>query len=243
MTLIQRLTIVVFAVVLGIAPAAGAQTPQLNPDHPQRTAVPTIHFTYAMEGATPDHYSIALDSTGKAAYSATESDTRTTTPGEPYTFKFTISPATASRIFDLAKQVNYFQGDFELHGRKLANMGAKTLSFSDSDTYHETTYNYSINPAMQQLTELFQGLGETLEYGRRLVFLHRYEPLGLDAELKSMEVEASRNRLPELQVIQPVLESIANDTAVMNISRRRAQGLLGKIQAAPGEKPASGESK
>ena len=41
--------------------------------------------------------------------------------------------------------------------------------------------------AVQQLTQLFQSLSTTLEFGRRLEYFHRYQKLALDEELKRME--------------------------------------------------------
>ena len=225
-----------------------AQTPNLHPDTPPQKAVQTITFSFALVGASPGHYSIAVDDTGKAAYRADDlapagnsGGAPGNSTGEPYMVKVELTPTTTTRIFEAAKQVNFFQGDFDLKGRRLANMGAKTLSYSDGIREYQTSYNYSQNPVIMDLTQLFERLGATLEFGRRLAYEHKYDRLGLEAELKYMTEQEQKGSLVDLQVDAPVLQVIADDSAVMNISRHRAQALLDKIKgSSSGEKPAAG---
>ena len=44
-------------------------------------------------------------------------------------------------------------------------------------------YNYSDNKNVALLTDTFLGIAFTLDEGRKLDFLHRYDRLGLDAEM------------------------------------------------------------
>jgi hypothetical protein len=50
--------------------------------------------------------------------------------------------------------------------------------------------------------------------------------------MKKLEQASKDERVSELQAIQPILTRIANDTGMMNITRRRADALLAKIPAA-----------
>jgi hypothetical protein len=85
--------------------------------------------------------------------------------------------------------------------------------------------------AVQELTELFQNMASTLEFGRRLEYYHRYQKLGLDEELKRMEEMANDNQLHELSAVAPVLQQIAEDNTVINPVRARAQRMLAKASA------------
>ena len=143
--------------------------------------------------------------------------------------KFLMTPANAQRIFDLARELNFFKGDFEYRGGRVANMGTKTLTFKNGDASNAMTYNYSQNQSLQQLTTLFQGISNALEYRRKLERLYRYEKLGLEDELRHMEDDVKRNYIAELQVDESILHQIANDRSVMNISRKRAENILARI--------------
>jgi hypothetical protein len=69
-------------------------------------------------------------------------------------------------------------------------------------------------------------MSTTLEFGRRLDFYHHHQKLALEAELKRMEEMAKEKSLQEIQAIAPLLQQIATDQTVLNVSRARAQRLL-----------------
>jgi hypothetical protein len=167
-------------------------------------------------------------STGNASFESEETPAQGNVPGDAYMVKFIVSPPTAKHLFDLARALNYFQGNFEFRNR-VANMGAKTLTYSDTSRQTQTSFNYSVNPQLQELTRLFQNLANSLEFGRRLDYLHRHDKLGLEAELKMMEEQAKGKNLAELQVDEGILRQISDDHSVMNISRKRADRLLQMI--------------
>jgi hypothetical protein len=98
--------------------------------------------------------------------------------------------------------------------------------FKDGQRNSSADYNYSSIPAVQQLTTLFQNVGATLEFGRRLSYYHRYQKLALDDEIKRMDDEARRNNLAELQAVVPVLRQIYDDNSVINVVRARAKGII-----------------
>lgn len=224
------------AILLVSAICVSAQAPNLNPNVPPEKQIPVVTFEFEMPGAVPPHYALTVEAGGASAYRSDQAPTSGTKPtassdGEtPYFLKFDISAATATKIFQLAKDLNFFRGDFEYHGGRVANMGAKTLTFKDGKQENSFTYNFTQNQQLQQLTSLMQGISASLEYRRQLEQLYRYEKLGLDEKLKQMESDANRGYLAELQVDEPILRKIAEDPTIMNISRRRAQKLLAKAK-------------
>ena len=80
--------------------------------------------------------------------------------------------------------------------------------------------------AVQQITQLFQSLSLTLEFGRRLQYFHHYQKLALDEELKRMEEAANGQGLEEVSAVVPILQAIASDTTVINPVRARAQRMM-----------------
>jgi hypothetical protein len=201
--------------------------------HPQRvfTPEPIVSFSLELEGAVPPYYSISVASTGKAAYRS--SPIPGDMAGDPYSTKFVVSQATRARIFELAKKLHYFKGDYEYHKGRLANTGAKTLYYTDEKTNNSTTYNYSSNQDIQEVTKLFQGISTTLEFGRRLQYYYDHQKLGLDDELKRMDQMANEGQLDELQAVTPILQKIADDPQVMHIDKQHAQHLLQMASASP----------
>lgn len=223
---------------LALSCACLAQTPNLEP-MAKLPPLPLVSFDFVLEGSAPPHYSIAVEPDGKATYRADEAPASGAAPLPPYVQQFRISEPTRKQIFDLALALNCFKGEFEYHGHSIANMGAKTLKCTYADRESHTTYNYSTNQRLQELTTLFQNISNTLEYARRLDHFHRYDKLGLEAELKSMEEQEKHKQLAELQAAAPQLERIVNDSSIFNVTRHRAEHLLQVIKANPAARAAA----
>jgi hypothetical protein len=185
----------------------------------------TVTFTLDFPGSTPEHYSVAVESSGQATYTSS-GDSDSADPGEPFHYSFTLSGAARAKIFDLAARAHYFEKDLDYGKHALANTGAKTLAYKDAQRNTHSTFNYTTNVPAQQLTTFFQGLATTLEFGRRLQFCHQYQKLALDDELKRMETLAKENQLDEIQSVAPILKRIAADPSVINQTRARAERLL-----------------
>jgi hypothetical protein len=197
---------------------------------------PTVTFSLDFPGSDPEHYTIAVQSDGRARYECSAKISPDSEDRETYQSEFNFSDATRARVFDLAAQAHYFSGKIDSGNHKLANTGAKQLAYKDGQRESTAAYNFSPQPAIQQLTALFQGVAATLEFGRRLTHNHRYQKLALDEELKQMEDQARRGSLVEVQTVRPILQEIYDDSSVLNVVRARAQRIMAMT-------PASGEAR
>jgi hypothetical protein len=205
---------------------------------PTDPGVSVVAFDLTWEAITPARYFITVDSSGNAKYISCEKlqlaqqssngsvGEAMTEPEPDFELSFTMSPANRDKIFHLAKDANYFDGVFDYTAHRIANTGKKVLTYADSGRIFQTIYNWSENKSIDQLTKLFQGISYTIEHGRRLQFLRRFDKLGLEKELKGMEEAAQSGYMAEIQIIAPTLENIANDPAILHIARERARRLL-----------------
>jgi hypothetical protein len=216
-----------------------AQTPNPEPNAAGNKPVPTVTFDIVFPPYSPAHYAIAVESTGKASYRSDDLSSSNTDKNallDPYTLEFTMSPATTERIFRLAKEANYFRGDFDYTKTRIANTGTKTLSYregpadppggSTEGKRWQATYNYSENAAIQELTSIFHGIGQTVEIGRKIAYQRRFDKLGLDATLKHAVELTDSGYMQEVQIIAPTLRAVVDDYAVLRIARQRAERLL-----------------
>jgi hypothetical protein len=193
--------------------------------NPGAASPATVTFTLDFPQSNPAHYSIAVEASGHARYEcagtvAEDSEEQT------YRAEFQVSAGNREKIFSLAKQARYFAGRIDSGNGRLAFTGTKQLSYQDGQLSSMARYNYSNLAAVQQLTALFQDMGATLDYGRRLTYYHRYQKLALDDELKRMETQARNHELDEIQGVAPVLQEIFEDTSVINVVRARAKELI-----------------
>jgi len=186
----------------------------------------TVTFTLDFPGSRPGHYSLRVDQSGASHYESSGDSSAESGLEDDFTYDFTMSAGTREKIFDLAAKTGYFQTDLDAHRKNMAFTGKKTLSYKDAQRSGESTYNYSQNLVVQELTDLFQSLSATLEFGHRLDYDRRYQKLALAEELKRMEESARMSPPTEIQAIAPILQQIINDPGVINVTRARAQRLL-----------------
>jgi hypothetical protein len=185
-----------------------------------------VTFTLDFPGSQPEHYLIQVHSGGSARYQSKGRLSLDSDETDSFDLDFTLAAETRQRIFELAAKAGYFQKDLDSHRKNLAFTGKKMLTYKDAQRNGESVYNYSSNPAVQELTTLMQNLAATLEFGHRLKYDRQYQKLALDEELKRMEEMARANRLVEVAAIQPILDEIIADQSVINVTRARAQRLL-----------------
>jgi hypothetical protein len=215
---------VLFALILSTSLAAFPQE--------AKTAPAIVGFSLDFPQSSPDHYEFSITSDGHASYDSTGKLTPESDAGDPFHTDFAISAANLRRIFDLAAKAKYFDGPIDSGKRNLASTGAKVLSYTNGDRKTHAEYNYSLIPAVQDLTAIFQNMSTTLEFGRRLEYYQRHQKLALEDELKRMEEMANEKSLQEIQAVAPILEKIVADRSVLNVSRARAQRLLTAAGAA-----------
>jgi hypothetical protein len=196
-----------------------AQTAGQNP------VAATITFDRVWEEFTPQKTTMTVSATGHVKY-VSHSAAKPPDEADDYQTEFTVSPASRDKLFHYASEANYFDGDFTFKKHAVASTGSKTLTYADPTRHFKTTYDYSENKAIQEITSLFQGIANTIESGRKLQFKHRFDKLGLEDELKAMEAAFESHDLAELQLIAPILQSITDDISVLNIARQRAKKLL-----------------
>jgi hypothetical protein len=137
-----------------------------------------------------------------------------------------LTQATTAKVFKMAHELKRFNFECASKAKNIADTGTKTLSYAGADGKGSCVYNYSENKDVASLTDTFLGIAFTLDEGRRLGFLHRFDRLGLDAEMDMLTDEAKAGHALELGTIAPVLTSIASDTAVIERARLRAAKLV-----------------
>ena len=144
-----------------------------------------------------------------------------------------MSEANRQKVFELAQKLNYFQGDFDSHLKHIAQTGIKTLQYDSAQVKGSTTYNWSKDPNIEELTRFFGAVSMTVDYGRKLTFQYRFDKLGMDKRMKELEDLQASHGVEELQIIKPILRKIATDPNLMNISRESARKLLLSTEPPP----------
>jgi len=185
-----------------------------------------LTFTLDFPGSMPDHYSIRVQSDGKAEYQSRSKLSSESDDEDSFAYEFTVPDQTRQQMFELTAKAGYFEKELDARRKNIAFTGEKTLAYKDDRRSGERSFVYSANAPAQQLSNLFQNLSATLEYGHRLQYDHRYQKLALEEELKRLEETVHSKMAIDLETIAPILQQIVDDSSVINVSRARAQRLL-----------------
>lgn len=201
---------------------AVGQNPQLQTRNGGR--FPTVVFSSVLWNADPASYSIAVDATGAATYQSTQdSEDRT---GVPYTIEFQTSDATRRITFNIARELNLFNGDFPVSLGSAETTAVRTLVYHDITFNNHITYSDSTDPQIQELTSVFEEISATFEFARRIGYLHQHDKERLEPELTRMQASAEHHMLRELQAVTPALNSIALDKSLTEEVRTQAGAIL-----------------
>lgn len=220
-----------------LAIALSLCSPQTASSHtiaePHAAAAPTtpgaasarITFRRVFKGSTPEFIELSVQqNTDEATYEIRQLDE------DPGSAVFQVSGVLRAKMFELASQLNHFQGqDLDVH-RKIANLGEKTFRWEQGSEQHETKFNYTLNSAAAQLLQIFEGLARQQEHVTLLQRRMRYDRLGVYDALLQFETDYNRSMLPEPQRVLPMLDQIAGDSHFVDIARQRARNLAERIR-------------
>jgi hypothetical protein len=215
------------ALLLLAAPALPAQQPP---------AAAVIVYHFERPGLPVPEFTLTVHEDGSGSYAATYTappvDSRYASPAAvaaaptKITRPISLSQATTARLFERVRATNHLQGGCESKQKNIANSGAKTISYTGSDGNAACTFNYTENKSVASVSDTFQAIAETLDEGRSIDLKHRYDRLGLDRELANLADAVHEGRAVEVATIAPILQSLLDDSQVMERVRKRAAGLL-----------------
>src|SRR5260370_11097919 len=109
-----------------------------------------LTFRRVFKGSTPEFIEITVrDDSDTAAYEIRQLEE------DPGSSPFQVSSGLRAKMFDLAAQLNHFQGqDLDVH-RNIANLGEKTFRWQSGAEVHETKFNYTLNSPSTQVLHIF----------------------------------------------------------------------------------------
>jgi hypothetical protein len=189
-------------------------------------ATATITYRKIFKTSFPEFVEIKLNQQGVGTSDIRQLDE------DPTPQPFEIGPVLAQKIFALAEKLHNFQGiDLEVH-RRLANLGEKTFIYDSGAEKHETTFNYTLDDSATQLVNIFEGLSRQSTDLSDLLRTMRYDHLGVNDVLQTIETDYDHKLIPEPDRLLPTLDQIGADDKFIDIARQKARALATRIRAA-----------
>jgi hypothetical protein len=186
---------------------------------------PTVTFRKVFKSSYPEFVEIKVNQSGAGTYDIRQLDE--SAKPEP----FQLGAVVVDKIFSLTAKLNNFQGvDLEVH-KRLASLGEKTFRYDNGGETHEVTFNYTLDPAGTELTNLFENLSRQESDLSDLIRTMRYDRLGVNDVLVQIEADYNGSLLPEPERFVTSLDQLAEDTRYIDVARERARKLSDRIRA------------
>jgi hypothetical protein len=212
---------------------------------PAQTAAPAVDasaskqaevsFQFDRSGLPVPRFTLRIHEDGTGSYQADQGEIAATANSmrgqvaQHIDRPIKLTSGTVAKIFKAARAADHFNIECASKLKNIADTGKKTLTYTGADGSGSCTYNYSENKSIDTLTDTILAVAYTIDEGRRLEFLHRYDRLGLDAEMISFSQELEAGRALEVGTISSTLAAIVDDMAVIQRVRLRAQKMLEQV--------------
>ncbi len=198
---------------------------------PEIAAPAQVRFQFERNGLEVAKYTLRVNEDGSGRYEADvtlpkQRGYEGAAPTQHADRKFVLTRATTEKIFATARGLDRFNAKCASTAKGIADTGNKTLSYTGEGGDGTCRYNYSEDKRVVMLTDLFEGVAFTLDAGRKLDFEHRFDRLGLDAEMKNLGDAVESGQAAEVSVIAATLRSIVADGELLERVRARAAKLL-----------------
>jgi hypothetical protein len=185
----------------------------------------TITFRKVFKSSYPEFVEIKVSQSGTGSYDIRQLDET----AKPEAFQ--VGAPLVEKIFSLTAKLHNFQGvDLEVH-KRLASLGEKTLRYDSGGESHEVTFNYTLDPAGTELTNLFENLSRQEGDLSDLMRTMRYDRLGVNDVLLQVENDYNGNLLPEPERFVTLLDQLAADTKYIDVARERARKLSDRVRS------------
>jgi hypothetical protein len=180
-----------------------------------------ITYSKSFPHSAPEYVEISVDQQGRADYKEAPDDT------SPLTFQ--LNEKETAEVFALAEKLGRFTRPLESN-LKVAFTGEKKLRWEDGADKHEVAFNYSLDPAAQQIWDWFERATESELCRAGLERAVKFDKLGVNQALLVLDISRERNRLIAPEQFLPLLDRIVKNESYLHMARERAAHIADSIR-------------
>jgi len=214
--------------LLVLLPAATSVLAQ-KPQSINGAAAPgEMSFSYKFDGARFPLRLIEIDlgpdGAGELRFTRGESD-------EVVDCKVKLLPATTARIRNLFEVSDFLASSAEYQDKRdFKHMGRITLGAKQGARERKVRFNYTLNPHMKELEEIFRGIASQEISLFDIENAERYQPLDVPKQLEMLENDLKLVRIAEPARLLTALNEIAGDDSQPLIARNHAKRIIEAIK-------------
>jgi hypothetical protein len=195
-----------------------------KPAHEAAPPAVSYHYKFENERFTTPLQELEFDGSGRGQFRFKKKES------EEIVNDLTVSSLVLSQVQSLFSQLNFLasQEDYQ-HKKDFSHLGTVTISQSQNGKERTVKFNYSDNPAMSQLREIFQNLVNQETRFFELETVRATDPLSTPAQMRILDDDLKSKRIADPQRFVPLLKDLKLDEGVPLITRNHAERLLQRI--------------
>lgn len=144
--------------------------------------------------------------------------------------ELTVSSPVLLQIQSLFSQLNFLSSqETYQHKKDFSHLGTVTISQTQNGKERSVKFNYSDNPAINQLREIFQNIVTQETRFFELETVRATDPLSTPAQMRMLDDELRSKRIADPNRFVPLLKDLKLDEGVPLITRNHAERLLQRI--------------
>jgi hypothetical protein len=145
--------------------------------------------------------------------------------------KVKVQPNTLARIRELFELSSFLSSEEEYQAKRdFSNLGWMTIGLSDGKRERKVRFNYTTNPHMKELSDLFRGISTQEIHLFDIDTAQQFQPLDLPRQLDSLASSLRLGYIAEPDRMLAALREIASLDTLPLIARNQANRLIKEIE-------------
>ena len=167
---------------------------------------------------------LTADGAGEVRFRRGESD-------DVLDHKFKLLPATVARIRQLVEATHFLDSSDQYQSEKdFSHLGWVTLSVHDGERERQVRFNYTQNPQISELADIFRGIATQEMHLFDIETSEQFQPLELPRLLDTIENDLKLQRITEPERLLPKLQEVASNPTQPLIARNHATRMVNDIK-------------
>ncbi len=191
-----------------------------------RTAESQSRYSYVFENErfTTPLVEVEFDAGGHGKFHFKKKD------GREVTNDLAISGALVAQVKSLFEEVGFLGSteDYQ-HKKDFSHLGKVTIRYSDGGREREASFNYTDNPAMNRLVDIFRNIATQENRVFEIQTMRENDPLSMPAQMRMLESELRSKQIADPRQLITLLEEIRLDEGLPLIARNHAERLIKSI--------------
>lgn len=227
----RKFVLALYAVILAITLQSEAYT-QLplklsqtsSPETGAKSSAASYYFRFENEKFTTPLQEVEFDGSGRGKFRFQKKD------NEEIVNDLELSKTLLARIQSLFDQLNFLasQEDYQ-HKKDFSHLGTVTITQARSGKERTVKFNYTDNPAMSQLRDIFQNIITQETRFFEIEVVRSTDPISTPAQMRLLDDDLRSKRIADPNRFVPLLNDIKLDEGVPLIARNHADRLLKTI--------------